>query len=63
MKKRLSRAQKVNEIQWEAVAQRVKDKAVVLAIDVAKVGQYGVLMDGERQAGVSVKWGVPKGDG
>lgn len=32
MKKRLSRAQKVNEIQWEAVAQRVKDKAVVLVL-------------------------------
>ncbi len=56
MKKRNYRAQKVNEIQWEAVAQRVKDRAVVLAIDVAKVGQYGVLMDGERQAVVTVKW-------
>jgi hypothetical protein len=39
MKKRLSRAQKVNEIQWEVVAQRVQDKAMVLAIDVAKVEQ------------------------
>jgi hypothetical protein len=35
MKKRNYRAQKVNEIQWETVAQRVKDKAVVLAIDCA----------------------------
>ena len=60
MKKRNYRAQKVNEIQWEAVAQRVKDKAVVLAIDVAKVGQYGVLMDGERQVVITVKWEHPR---
>jgi hypothetical protein len=39
MRKRNYRAQKVNEIQWEAVAQRVQDKAMVLAIDVAKVEQ------------------------
>ena len=56
MNKRSYRAQKVNEVQWEVVAQRVKDKVVVLAIDVAKVEQYGVLMDSERQAVVTVKW-------
>lgn len=56
MKKRTYRAQKVNEVQWEVIAEKVKDKAVVLAIDVAKVEQYGVLMDSERQAVVTVKW-------
>jgi transposase len=60
MKKRLSHAQKVNEIQWEEIAQRVKDKAMVLAIDVAKVEQYGVLMDGERRAVITVKWEHPR---
>jgi transposase len=59
MKKRNYRAQKVNEIQWEAVAQRVQDKAMVLAIDVAKVEQYGVLMDRERQVVITVKWEHP----
>jgi hypothetical protein len=29
MKKRSYRAQKVNEVRWEEVADRVKDKAVV----------------------------------
>jgi hypothetical protein len=33
MRKRSYRAQKVNEIQWEEIAQRVKDKAMVLAIE------------------------------
>ena len=37
MKKRTYRAQKVNEVRWEEMAERVKDKAVVWAIDVAKV--------------------------
>jgi transposase len=59
MKKRNYRAQKVNEIQWEEIAQGIKDKAMVLAIDVAKVEQYGVLMDSERQAVVTVKWEHP----
>jgi transposase len=59
MKKRNYRAQKVNEIQWEAIAQRVQDKAMVLAIDVAKVEQYGVLMDRERQVVITVKWEHP----
>jgi hypothetical protein len=44
MKKRSYRAQKVNEVPWEVVAQRVKGKAVVLAIEVAKVEQYGVML-------------------
>ena len=59
MKKRSYRAQKVNEVRWEEVADRVKDKAVVWAIDVAKVEQYGVLMDSERQVVVTVKWAHP----
>ena len=33
MKKRSYRAQKVNEVRWEEMADRVKDKAVVWAID------------------------------
>ena len=37
MKKRSYRAQKVNEVRWEEMADRVKDKAVVWAINVAKV--------------------------
>ena len=57
MNKRSYRAQKVNEVSWEMVARRVQDKAVVLAIDVAKVEQYGVLMDSDRQVVVTVKWG------
>jgi hypothetical protein len=40
-KKRSYRAQKVNEVRWEEVAVRVKDKAVVWAVDVAKVEQLG----------------------
>ena len=32
-------------VRWEEVADQVKDRAVVWAIDVAKVEQYGVLMD------------------
>ena len=48
MKKRSYRAQKVNEVRWEEVADRVKDKAVVWAVDVSKVEQYGVLMDSDR---------------
>ena len=59
MKKRSYRAQKVNENQWEEITQSVQDKAMVLAIDVAKVEQYGVLMDSERQAVVTVKWDHP----
>jgi hypothetical protein len=48
MRKRLSRAQKVNPIEWEEIAQSVQGKEMVLAIDVAKVEQYEVLMDRER---------------
>ncbi|MGH8627855.1 MAG: transposase [Gammaproteobacteria bacterium] len=59
MKKRSYRAQKVNEVRWEEVADRVKDKAVVWAMDVAKVEQYGVLMDSEREVMVTVKWAHP----
>ena len=59
MKKRSYRAQKVNEIRWEEVADRVKERAVVWAIDVAKVEQYGVLMDSEREVMVTVKWAHP----
>lgn len=59
MKKRLSRAQKANQIRGEAVAQSVQGKDMVLAIDVAKVEQYGVLMDRERQVVVTVKWDHP----
>ena len=47
MKKRSYRAQKVNEVRWEEVANRVKDKVVVWAIDVAKVEQYRVLEFGK----------------
>ena len=43
MKKRSYRAQKVNEVRWEEVADRVKDKAVVWAVDVAKVAGKGAL--------------------
>jgi len=49
MKKRSYRAQKVNEVGWEGMADQVKDKVVVWAIDVAKVEQYGVLMNRERE--------------
>ena len=59
MKKRSYRAKKVNEVRWEEVAVRVKDKAVVWAVDVAKVAQYGVLMDSEREVVVTVKWAHP----
>ncbi|MGH2500859.1 MAG: hypothetical protein ACRDF0_12340, partial [Candidatus Limnocylindria bacterium] len=37
-----------------------KDKAVVWAVDVAKVEQYGVLMDSERQVVVTVSRGMQK---
>ncbi|MCA1851900.1 MAG: transposase [Beggiatoa sp.] len=59
MKKRSYRAQKVNEVRWEELADRVKDKAVVWAMDVAKVEQYGVLMDSERQVVVTLRWAHP----
>jgi hypothetical protein len=59
MKKRSYRAQKVNQIEWEEIARSVQDKAMILAIDVAKVEQYDVLMDSERQAVVTVKWDHP----
>ena len=59
MNKRSYRAQKVNEVRWEEMADRVKDKAVVWAIDVAKVEQFGVLMDSEREVMVTVKWAHP----
>ena len=59
MKKRSYRAQKVNEVRWEEVADRFKEKAVVWAVDVAKVEQYGVLMDSEREVVVTVKWAHP----
>ncbi len=38
------------------MADRVKEGAVVWAIDVVKIEQYGVLMDSERQVVVTVKW-------
>jgi len=41
------------------VADQVKDRAVVWAIDVAKVEQYGVLMDSERQVVVTLRWAHP----
>jgi len=59
MKKRSYRAQKVNEVRWEEVADRVKDKAVVWAVDVAKAEQFGVLMDSEREVVVTVRWAHP----
>ncbi|MFH0343932.1 MAG: transposase [Chromatiales bacterium] len=59
MKKRNYRAQKVNEIRWEEVGDRVKERTVVWAIDVAKVEQYGVLMDSDREVIVTVKWAHP----
>ena len=36
MKKRGYRAQKVNQIPWEEMAQRVKEKVMALAIEVVK---------------------------
>jgi hypothetical protein len=36
MKKRSYRAQKVNEVRWEGVADRVKEWALVWAIDVPR---------------------------
>ena len=39
MKKRSYRAQKVNQIAWEKMAQRVKEKAMALAIEVTKTEQ------------------------
>ena len=59
MKKRSYRAQNVNEVRWEEVADRVRDKAVVWAVDVAKVEQYGVLMDSERQVVITLRWAHP----
>jgi hypothetical protein len=59
MKKRSYRAQKVNEVRWEGVADRVKERAVVWAIDVAKIEQYGILMDSKREVMVTVKWAHP----
>ncbi len=59
MKKRNYRARKVNEVRWEAMGQCVEGKTLVLAVDVAKVEQYGVLMDGEREVVVTVKWAHP----
>ena len=59
MKKRSYRAQKVNEVGWEEMADRVKNNVVVWAIDVAKVEQYGVLMNREREVVVTVKWAHP----
>jgi hypothetical protein len=44
---------------WEEVADRVKEGAVVWAIDVAKIERYGVLMDSDRQVVVTVKWAHP----
>jgi hypothetical protein len=41
------------------VADQVKEKVVVWAVDVAKVEQYGVLMDSERQVVVTVEWVHP----
>jgi hypothetical protein len=41
MKKRSYRAQKVNEVRWEGVADRVKERPVVWAIEVTKIEQYG----------------------
>ncbi|MGH8582509.1 MAG: hypothetical protein ACREWG_06890 [Gammaproteobacteria bacterium] len=48
MGKRNYRAQKVNEIRWEARGRRVEDKPLVFAVDVAKVEPYGLLTDRER---------------
>ena len=59
MKKRSYRAQKANEVRWEEVADRVKDKAMVWAIDVAKVEQYGVL---DRQRNGHAEMGAPGRD-
>jgi transposase len=59
MKKRSYRAQKVNEVRWEELADRIKDKAMVWAMDVAKVEQYGALMDSERQVVVTLRWAHP----
>ncbi|MCA1851499.1 MAG: transposase [Beggiatoa sp.] len=59
MKKRSYRAQKVNEVRWEEVADRVKERTVVWAVDVAKAEQFGVLMDSEREVVVTVKWAHP----
>ena len=59
MKKRSYPAQKVNEVRWEEVADRIKERTVMWAMDVAKVEQYGVLMDREREVVVTVKWAHP----
>jgi transposase len=59
MKKRSYRAQKVNEVRWEEVADRVKEQTVVWAVDVAKVEQFGVLMDSEREVVVTLRWAHP----
>jgi hypothetical protein len=59
MKKRSYRAQKINEVRWEGVADRVKERAVVWAIDAAKVEQCGELRDSEWEVMVTVKWAHP----
>ncbi len=60
MKKRTYRSLNVNQINWTKVSEAVASQAQVLAIDIAKVEQYGVLMNASREVSVQVNWRHPE---
>jgi len=58
MKKHTYRTKKVNEINWSELKQQLEGQALVLAVDVAKAQQYGLLTNNEQSISILVKWDV-----
>lgn len=63
MKKRTYRAKEVNNINWTQVKEQLAGEAAVLAIDVAKEKQYGLLSTADDNLSVLFKWNHPQQTG
>lgn len=56
MKKHTYRSKKVNQVNWEKVKEQLSGQSVLLAIDVAKDEQYGVLSSSDPGDAVLLRW-------
>ena len=59
MKKRVYRATKVKNLNLEKLQEQVKDRKIVLAIDVAKEDFFAVIVGNDQQVYATIKWKHP----
>lgn len=59
MKKRVYRAERIKQVNFEKLAELVAKQRIVFGVDVAKVDFFGVFMDEERDVLKTIKWKSP----